>query len=75
MKQWYKYIKKSTNKHSETSKYIWSNTDMMPSVDDRERQETERPQEGELKWRELCDDLNFMCKHFLTHNEVDPWSL
>lgn len=35
MEQWYKYIKKSTSKHSETSKYIWSNTDMMPSVDDR----------------------------------------
>lgn len=29
------HFKKSTNKHSETSKYIWSNTDMTSSGDDR----------------------------------------
>lgn len=46
----------------------------MSSGNDRQGQETERPQEGKSRWRELGYDLNFMCKHFLTHNEVGPWS-
>lgn len=49
-------FKRSTNKHSENSKYNWSNTDMMSSGDDRQRQETKRPQEGESRWRELGYD-------------------